>query len=246
MKRFLKLVRSFRTKNTVIGTFVFRIYCRNRLFSKLLDRLDLKYALLKNQWDSSLNEQIHDAEKRVAKQILEKITFKLHLLSLKENARPSEQLLEYLFNKTDFDPDIKTALVALKQNQVDFDEGIVLCCQFTDKSFSVYWEEFLNKLEDFPKKGFKRLIGVVCSIGALEKKLLSDLDWLILKEILNGQSAPDIQEKVHKMNGIKSYSIQTTPLIRSLEILQLCSEGKVGRRKIYTFSGQFKEFMNFV
>ena len=219
---------------------VFKIISRN------IDRLDLKYALLKDQWDSTLNKQIYDTEKRVAKEILEKITFKLHLLSLNANAKPSDQLLEYLFNKTDFVADIKTALVSLKQNQVDFDEGIVLCCQFTGKSFAVYWEEFLNKLECFPQKGFKRLIGLVCSIGALKKKLLSDLDWLILKEILNGQSAPDIQEKVHKMNGIKSYSIQTTPLIRSLEILQLCSEEKVGRRKVYTFSGQFKEFMNFV
>ena len=110
---------------------VFKIISRN------IDRLDLKYALLKDQWDSTLNKQIYDTEKRVAKEILEKITFKIHLLSLKENARPSEQLLEYLSNKIDFVPDIKTALVSLKQNQVDFDEGIVLCCKFTDKSFTV-------------------------------------------------------------------------------------------------------------
>ena len=77
-----------------------------------------------------------------------------------------------MFNKADFVADIKTALVSLKQNEVDFDEGIVLCCKFTGKNFAVYWEELLNKLERFPNKGFKRLIGLVCSIGALEKKLL--------------------------------------------------------------------------
>ena len=216
-----------------------------KVLSGYIDPLDFKYALLKNQWDGLLVQKIYEAEKLIAKQILEKITFKVHLLSLTAG-KPSEQLLQFLFADSTYTPDIKTALGALKQNQIYFDEGIILCSKFNHAVFPTYWEQLLNKFESFPKKGFKRLVGLVCSIGAFEKIVLSELDWLILEGILDGQSTPDIQNLVHRKNGLKSYSVQTTPLIRTLEILQLCEETKIGRRKIYDFPKEFKDFMSLI
>ena len=217
-----------------------------KILSSYIDPLDFKYALLKNEWDSLLIDKICDIEKQVAKQILEKITFKVHLLALNKDAKPSDQLSQFLFTSPFFGADVKSALVSLKQNRFYFDEGIILCSKFGNTDFRIYWEELLNELERFPKKGFKRLIGLVCSIGAFEKRLLPELDWLILEGILDGRSTPDIQENVHKQPGLKSYSIQTTPLIRSLELLRLCSEEKNGRRKIYSFSRSFKEYLKII
>lgn len=216
-----------------------------KVLSGYIDPLDFKYALLKKQWDGLLVEKIYEAEKLIAKQILEKITFKVHLLSLKDG-KPSEQLMQYLFADSTYTPDIKTALGSLKQNQIYFDEGIILCSKFNNVDFPTYWEQLLNKFEIFPKKAFKRLVGFVCSIGAFKKIVLSELDWLILEGILDGQSTPDIQNLVHRKNGLKSYSVQTTPLIRTLEILQLCTETKIGRRKVYDFPQEFKDFMNLI
>lgn len=216
-----------------------------KVLSCYIDPLDFKYALLKNQWDGLLVEKIHEAEKLVAKQILEKITFKVHLLSLKDG-KPSEQLMQYLFVDSTYTPDIKTALGALNQNHIYFDEGIILCSKFNNADFPTYWEQLLDEFESFPKKGFKRLVGLVCSIGAFEKIVLSELDWFILGGIMDGKSTPDIQKLVNRKNGLKSYSVQTTPLVRTLEVLKLCTETKIGRRKIYVFSKEFKDFMNLI
>ena len=125
-----------------------------------MNSLQSQYQFLlchSNEWSSVLIKSLHKAEKKVSKQILEKISFKASLLSL-QAGEPSDQLLQYMMGLPNFSPDIKTALVALKGNSNAFNEGIILCAKFADQDVSTYWRDVINKLDAFPQKAFKRLV----------------------------------------------------------------------------------------